>query len=89
LKKIIIELIKKTQGEGRASVPLNTIYKEAEKIVKEKKINFKMDTFRNSIRGELNKHEQNSNHPDSQSLFIRTSKGHYTLTPSGENYEGR
>jgi HKD family nuclease len=89
LKKIIIEIIKKKQKERTSPVSLIMIYKEAEKIVKERQINFKMDTFRNSIRGELNKHEQNSNHPDGQSLFRRTSKGFYTLTFSGENYEGR
>jgi len=89
LKKIIIDIIKSKQAEGLESVPLKIIYEEAEKIVKSKKLIFKMDTFRNSIRGELNKHEQNSKHPDSMSLFIRTSPGHYSLTERGRSYEGR
>lgn len=89
LKKIIIEIIKKKQEEGFKSVPLKIIYDEAEKIVKDKKLIFKMDTFRNSLRGELNKHEQNSKHPDSKSLFIRSSTGHYSLTDRGGTYEGR
>lgn len=89
LKKIIIEIIKEKQKEGLKSVPLNIIYEEAERIVNEKNLNFKMDTFKNSIRGELNKHEQNSRHPDNMSLFVRPSTGHYSLTDKGESYEGR
>ena len=89
IKKILIEIIKKKQKEGLRSVPLSILYEEAERIVEEKKLNFKMDTFRNSIRGELNKHEQNSKHPDNMSLFIRLSTGHYSLTDKGESYEGR
>lgn len=89
LKRIIIEIIKKKQKDGLESVPLKIIYEEAEKIVKEKNISFKMDTFRNSIRGELNKHEQYSKHPDNMSLFIRSSTGHYSLTDKGVDYEGR
>jgi hypothetical protein len=50
-----------------------------------------MDTFQNSIRGELNKHEVKSKHPDNMSLFIRSSerRGHYSLTDKGKRYEGR
>lgn len=89
LKKIIIEIIKNKQDTGAKSVPLGFIYEEAEKIVNEQKLNFKMDTFRNSIRGELNKHEQNSKHPDNMSLFTRLSTGQYSLTDKGKSYEGR
>ncbi len=89
IKKIIIDIIKGKQKEGLKSVPLNIIYEEAEKIVKDKKLIFKMSTFKNSIRGELNKHEQKSKHPDSMFLFIRLSTAHYSLTEKGERYEGR
>lgn len=89
LKKIIIEIIKSKQNEGLKAVSLKVIYEEAERIVRKKNLVFKMDTFRNSIRGELNKHEQNSKHPDNMSLFIRLSTGHYSLTEKGEIYEGR
>lgn len=89
LKKIIIEIIRNKQNAGVESVPLSFIYDEAEKIVNEQKLNFKMDTFRNSIRGELNKHEQDSKHPDNMSLFTRLSTGHYSLTDKGKCYEGR
>jgi hypothetical protein len=89
LKKIIIEIIKNKQNAGVQSVPLSFIYEESEKIVDEQKLKFKMDTFRNSIRSELNKHEQNSKHPDNMSLFTRLSTRHYSLTDKGKSYEGR
>lgn len=91
LKKVIIDIIKNREKEGLKTVPLKIIYEEAEKIVAEKKLIFKMDTFRNSIRGELNKHEVNSKHPDSMSLFIRSSdnKGNYSLSNFGYEYGGR
>lgn len=91
IKSLIIETIKKEQLKGIGFVPLQTIYEEVEKLVEEKKLNYKMDTFRNSIRGELNKHETNSKHPDNMDLFIRSSeqKGYYSLTNKGKTYEGR
>jgi len=91
LKSLIIELIKDKQKESNEFVNLRYIYEELEKIVVEKKYNYKIDTFRNTIRGELNKHENNSNHPDNMHLFIRSSekKGYYSLTTKGKNYLGR
>ena len=91
IKRIIIEIIKAENIKGVDYVQLQTIYEEAEKIVESKDLHYKMDTFRNSIRGELNKHELNSEHQDNMSLFIRSSKqrGHYSLTEKAKIYEGR
>jgi len=91
LKKLIMDVIKKKQAKGAEFVSLQTIYEEVEQLVKEKKLSYKMDTFRNSIRGELNKHETNSKHPDNMDLFVRSSeqRGYYSLTNKGEIYEGR
>jgi HKD family nuclease len=91
IKGIIIDVIKQKNKEGLEFVPLQTIYEETERIVEAKSLKYKMDTFRNSIRGELNKHEVNSKHPDNMSLFIRSSerKGYYSLTDKGKRYEGR
>ncbi len=91
IKSIIIEIIKRKNVEGIGFVPLQTIYEEAERFIEAKDLHYKMDTFRNSIRGELNKHESNSKHPDSMFLFIRSSKqrGYYSLTDKGKSYEGR
>jgi hypothetical protein len=64
-----------------------------EKIVEDENLTerYKMDTFRNTIRGELNTHEDNSNHPNNLNLFIRSSdkRGFYSLTEKGKNYQGR
>lgn len=91
LKSLIIDVIKNKQQLGVEFVPLQEIYEELEKIVAEKKLNYKMDTFRNSVRGELNTHEDNSNHPSNIHLFVRSKdeKGYYSLTDNGKNYRGR
>ena len=91
LKSLIIDVIKNKQQLGVEFVPLQEIYEKLEKIVAEKNLNYKMDTFRNSIRGELNTHEDNSNHPSNIHLFVRSKdeKGYYSLTDNGKNYQGR
>ena len=91
IKGIIIDVIKQKRKEGIEFVPLQTIYEEAERIVQAKSLKYKMDTFRNSIRGELNKHELNSKHPDNMFLFVRLpeQRGFYSLTDKGKRYEGR
>lgn len=91
IKSLIIDVIKKEQLKGIEFVPLQTIYEEVERIVQEKNLTYKMDTFRNSIRGELNTHEDNSNHPSNIHLFVRSNdkKGYYSLTYKGKNYQGR
>lgn len=91
LKSLIIDVIKNKQQLGVEFVPLQEIYEELEKIVVEKNLNYKMDTFRNSIRGELNTHENNSRHPSNIHLFVRSKdeKGYYSLADNGKNYQGR
>jgi len=91
LKSLIIDIIRKRQNQGEQFVQLKNIYEELEKIVEEKNLNYKMDTFRNTVRGEFNKHEDNSTHPDNMHLFIRSAehKGFYSLTEKGKNYQGR
>lgn len=91
IKSSIIDVIKNKQQTGKNFVPLQEIYEELEKIVAEKNLNYKMDTFRNSIRGELNHHEDESNSSINMHLFIRSKekKGYYSLTDNGKNYQGR
>jgi len=85
------EVIKNEQSKGNEFVLLQLIYEEVEKMVQEKNLIYKMDTFRNSIRGELNTHEDSSNHPNNIHLFVRSKdkKGYYSLTDNGKNYRGR
>jgi len=89
IKSIIIETIKRKSREGLRSVPLQTIYEDVEKTIEVKNLRYKMDTLRNSIRGELNKHEMNSKHPDNMHLFVRVSRAYYYLTEKGKKYAGR
>ena len=91
IKGLIIQIIKEQQIKGIEFVPLQTIYEQVERLVVEKNLVYKMDTFRNSIRGELNTHEDNSNHPSNIHLFVRSrdEKGYYSLTDNGKNYQGR
>lgn len=92
IKLMIAEFIKRKNSAGQATVNINEIYEELEKIVKGKDLTekYKMDTFRNTIRGELNTHEQNSKHPRNLKLFLRSNeRGFYSLTEKGKNYIGR
>src|SRR3989338_8210642 len=91
IKSLIIEAIKKEQTKGIEFVPLQTIYEAVERLVQEKNLIYKMDTFRNSVRGELNHHEDDSNSAINMHLFIRSKdkKGFYSLTEQGKTYGGR
>lgn len=91
IKSLIIEVIKNGQAKGVEFVPLQTIYEEVERLTQEKNLSYKMDTFRNSIRGELNHHEDESKSPINMHLFIRSKeqKGYYSLTDKGRRYQGR
>lgn len=92
LKSLIIDVIKRKQTSGQKFVSLPDLYEELEKIVSEdENLDFKMDTFRNTIRGELNHHEDESKSGINMHLFIRSKdqKGFYTLTEKGKNYQGR
>jgi len=89
LKKIIIEFIKERNKNGMMAVPLEIIYEEIPKMLPIYNLKMKMDTINNTIRGELNKHEFDSKHKDSMSLFKRTGRGLYALTDKGQKYAGR
>jgi HKD family nuclease len=89
IKKLIIDIIKEENRKGVSEVALDTIYQRIQKMLPVYKKEMKMDTLLNSIRGELNTHEENSRHKRNLSLFKRTGRGLYTLAENGENYKGR
>lgn len=86
IKKLIIDIIKKNDNN---EVSLEIIYKEIIDMLPVYNKNMKMDTLLNSIRGELNTHEDNSKHKRNLKLFKRTGRGLYILTKKGLNYRGR
>ncbi|NLL27215.1 MAG: restriction endonuclease [Bacteroidales bacterium] len=89
LKKIIIEFILEKNKLGINEVSLKELYVKIPQIVEEQKLKMKMGTIFNTIRGELNKHEDNSMHIDNMHLFRRTGRGLYSLTEKAKNYVGR
>lgn len=91
IKSLIIDVIKNKHQAGQEFVQLQNIYEGVEKAVAEKNLNYKMDTFRNSIRGELNHHENDSKSEINMHLFIRSKDqtGYYSLTDKGRSYQGR
>ena len=90
LKRVIIDVIKSELAKGLQTVSLDFLYIEVEKQAIARKVAIKnMDSFGNTLRGELNKHEKDSNHKDNMNLFIRTERGFYTLTEKGKNYGER
>jgi HKD family nuclease len=89
LKKVIVEFINEQNKKGVSEVSLETLYEKLPKVLEERNIKMKMDTINNTIRGELNKHEFQSTHKDSMSLFKRVGKGLYSLTEKAKNYDGR
>lgn len=91
INAMIIELLKTKQQNGIFAVSLNDIYSYLEQRIKDPIFagKYKLETFRNTIRGELNHHEINSGKHNSQHLYIRVDKGLYSLADNGEKYEGR
>ena len=91
IKSMIIDFMKQQKSEGKNLVPLTEIYEALENRVNNSEYasSFKMDTFRATIRGELNHNGFDNNEARSQHLFKREDKGVYSLTENGLRYEGR
>lgn len=89
LKRVIIEYILEQEAQGINEVPLRDLYAVIPQLTIERHMNMKMNTLDNTIRGELNKHEEDSHHPDGTKLFKRAGHGLYTLTDRGRAYSGR
>lgn len=88
---MIIECLKERQNHGINFVSLNEIYNYLDERIKDPNLagRYKLDTFHNTIRGELNKHHDKSTYTSSLKLYHRGNKGMYSLTDKGENYVGR
>ena len=76
--------------EGASSVVLKDIYVELEKKIKEENLTekYKLDTFRNTIRGEINAFEEETENKNIK-LFRRVGLATYSLTDNGEKYNER
>ncbi|WQT24884.1 restriction endonuclease [Helicobacter pylori] len=92
IKAMIVEFIFDCEEKGVKQVALQDIYQALEERIKKEEWGerYKSDTFRNTIRGELNHHELKDNPlKDNLGLFERPEKGFYALTPKGCLYQGR
>lgn len=91
IKVMVLDFMKKELEKGNKQVSLSDIYKNLEGRVKNSEYAsyFKMDTFRNSIRGEINHNEEENSEERSLRLFKRIEKGKYSITENGLKYSGR
>ncbi|MCH4609536.1 restriction endonuclease [Helicobacter pylori] len=92
IKAMIVECIFACEEKSVKQVALQDIYQALEERIKKEEwgYRYKSDTFRNTIRGELNHHTlKDSPSKDNLGLFERPEKGFYALTPKGRLYKGR
>jgi len=91
IKSMIVDFILEKQKSGNNKVSVAEITENLTERIKTEKLenNYKIDTFNNSIRGELNHNEINSNTKTGLKLFERIERGFYTLTENGRKYKGR
>lgn len=91
INTMIIDLMKSKLKEGKKVVTLAEIYENLEKRIENPifKGKYKLDTFRNTIRGELNHNEITADDKNSKKLYRREQKGIYSLTDFGEKFKGR
>ncbi len=91
IKSMIVDFIKQKMNENISKVSVAEITEALLNRIKSDKLEdkYKLDTFNNSIRGELNHNELNSSSSNSLKLFERVERGYYSLTEFGINYKGR
>ncbi|MEJ8602123.1 phospholipase D-like domain-containing protein [Helicobacter pylori] len=91
IKAMIVEFIFACEEKGVKQVILQDIYQALEERIKKEEwgYKYKSDTFRNTIRGELNHHVLKDNPSKDLGLFERPEKAFYALTPKERSYKGR
>lgn len=90
LRSMLISFLKEQHEKGIEKVFITDIYTYMDSRIKDPIFDgrFKLDTFHNSIRGELNHNEVEAS-GNSMKFYKRVSKGYYSITPAGEIYYGR
>lgn len=91
INSMIIDLMKSKLSEEIQSVKLNEIYEYLEKRIEDPIFagKYKLNAFRNTIRGELNHNEISADDVHSKKLYKREEKGIYSLTDFGKDFKGR
>jgi HKD family nuclease len=90
IRSMLISYLKEQHEKGVEKVFITDIYSYLDERIKDPIFvgRFKLDTFHNSIRGEINHNEVEAK-GNSLKLYKRVSKGYYILTTEGEKYYGR
>lgn len=91
INKMIVEFMNTQLSNNIINVKIEEIYQYLEKRIQDPIFNgkFKLDTFRNTIRGEINHNELTVTTKRSMQLYERVGRGIYRLTENGKNYQGR
>lgn len=91
INSMIIDLMKSKLNEEIQSVNLNEMYEYLEKRIEEPIFagKYKLNAFRNTIRGELNHNEISADDVHSKKLYKREEKGIYSLIDFGKDFKGR
>ena len=91
INTMIIDFMKSKLEEGVVNITLAEIYEDLEKRIENPIFSgkYKLDTFRNTIRGELNHNEISTEDKHSKKLYKREKIGVYSLTDFGKKFKGR
>lgn len=91
INKMIVEFMNIQLSHNIIDVKIEEIYQYLEQKIQDPIFNgkFKLDTFRNTIRGEINHNELTVTTKRSMQLYERVGRGIYRLTENGKNYQGR
>lgn len=91
INSMVIDFVLEEEKKGKTKVSVAEITIALTKRIKDENLEekYKLDTFANSIRGELNHNELNSSTKNSLRLFERVERGFYSLTENGRNYKGK
>lgn len=91
INSMIINLMKSKLNEEIQSVKLNEMYEYLEKRIEDPIFaeKYKLNAFRNTIRGELNHNEISADDVHSKKLYKREEKGIYSLIDFGKDFKGR
>lgn len=91
INKMIVDFMKNQLEKNIIDVSINQIYEHLESRIADPVFDgkFKLDTFRNTVRGEINHNELSVHTKRSMKLFERVDRGVYRLTELGKQYKGR
>lgn len=90
IRSMLISYLKEQHEKGVEKIFITDIYSYLDERIKDPIFvgRYKLDTFHNSIRGEINHNEVEAK-GNSLKLYKRVGKGYYTITTEGEKFYGR